>query len=374
MSHEIRTPLTAILGCADILVRDAREAENREMAEMIRNQGELLTGILNDVLDLSKIEAGKLEIRAESCSLAAIVADVRSLLEPSAREKGNEMQVVFDTPLPRAIHTDPLRLRQILINLVSNAIKFTHAGNVTIAARYNAAATRPLAISVSDTGIGIPPESLGRIFEAFRQADNSRRQRHTGSGLGLTICQRLSHMLGGEIEAQSQLERGTTMTVHLPHSGAAELVVLSVDEIAPTLAQRPSADDLPPAPRCKVLAAEDSRGIQVLLKRLLQPLVGELKIVEDGEQAIAELQASIAAGVPYDLVLMDMQMPVLDGYSATQRLREAGIATPIIALTASAMAGDREKCLAAGCNTYLSKPLDRAQLVSAIAQWAQNGS
>jgi signal transduction histidine kinase len=374
MSHEIRTPLTAILGCADILVRDAREAENREMSEMIRNQGELLTGILNDVLDLSKIEAGKLEVRSESCSLAAIIADVRSLLEPTAREKGLELVVDFQTQLPRIIHTDPLRLRQILINLVGNAIKFTHAGNVTIVARYDASQKHPLSIAVTDTGIGIPPESLGQIFEAFSQAANTRRQRHTGSGLGLTICQRLSQMLGGEIEASSELHRGTTMTVRLPHTGDGEFAWLSIDEVPPSTAQAPAASELAAAPRCKVLAAEDSRGIQVLLKRLLQPLVGELTIVEDGEQAVAELQASIAAGEPYDLVLMDMQMPVLDGYAATQRLRESGVATPIIALTASAMAGDREKCLAAGCNTYLSKPLDRALLVSAIAQWARNGS
>jgi CheY-like chemotaxis protein len=227
---------------------------------------------------------------------------------------------------------------------------------------------------VTDTGIGIPPESLGQIFEAFSQAANTRRQRHTGSGLGLTICQRLSQMLGGEIEASSELHRGTTMTVRLPHTGDGEFAWLSIDEVPPSTAQAPAASELAAAPRCKVLAAEDSRGIQVLLKRLLQPLVGELTIVEDGEQAVAELQASIAAGEPYDLVLMDMQMPVLDGYAATQRLRESGVATPIIALTASAMAGDREKCLAAGCNTYLSKPLDRALLVSAIAQWARNGS
>jgi CheY-like chemotaxis protein len=284
------------------------------------------------------------------------------------------MVAVLETEMPRVAHTDPLRLRQILLNLVGNAIKFTPAGQVTIAARYDAGEKYPLSIAVSDTGIGIPPQSLGHIFEAFSQAENSHRQRHSGTGLGLTICQRLSQMLGGEIRAESQLDRGTTMTVYLPHTGPAELAVLSVDEIAPAHAQRAAADNAAPTPRYKVLAAEDSRGIQVLLKRLLQPLVSELKIVDDGEQAVAELQASIAAGAPYDLVLMDMQMPVLDGYSATQRLRAAGVATPIIALTASAMAGDRERCLAAGCNTYLSKPLDRAQLVSAIAQWANNGS
>lgn len=363
VSHEIRTPLTAILGCAEVLHDDIKDESNRELTRLIKNQGELLLGILNDVLDLSKIEAGKIEIQEKPCSLAPIIADVRSLLEPQAEEKGISLSAKVATKMPPQIVSDPLRLRQVLLNLVGNAIKFTDEGHVTIECRYDDGWQ---VFAVHDTGIGIPQEDQTRIFDAFEQIEAGETRTAQGTGLGLAICQKLIKMLGGKLTVESTVGEGSTFEVRLPAPDAENLEWISLDAIP--LDPRKSGV-FPQQLNCRVLVADDTRSIQFLITRMLHDRVNQLTVVEDGNAALDEIRRASAAGQPYDVILMDMQMPHLDGYTATKNLRSEGIETPVIALTASAMPGDMEKCLKAGCNGYLPKPLDRAQLIEEITKW-----
>lgn len=363
MSHEIRTPLTAILGCADSLCRDLAGAEPLATARTIRSQGQLLTGILNDILDLSKIEAGKLEIHREPCSVLGILSDVCSLMEAQAHDKGLELLTYFDSMLPENIYTDQLRFRQILLNLTSNAIKFTHRGRVEIHARCDREGLmHNLTISVRDTGIGIPADRLDAIFEAFTQVDGPIARRAGGTGLGLTICQRLARMLDGELTVVSEVHRGSTFTITLP-VGTQEL--LSLDELNKRRQLKESHEAMDVVIPARILIAEDTLAIQYMLQRILTPIVDEVMVVNNGAEAVDAIVKSHKTS-PFQLVLMDMQMPIMNGYDATERLRSLGYDLPVVALTAGAMAGDRERCLAVGCTDYLSKPVGRAQLISTI--------
>jgi signal transduction histidine kinase/ActR/RegA family two-component response regulator len=371
MSHEIRTPLTAILGCADALSPRLTEDGPRQMVEMIRNQGRLLLGILNDVLDLSKIEAGKLEICREPASLPAILADVRGLMQGLADEKRLTLETVYDTPIPDRVETDPLRLRQVLINLVSNAVKFTDRGTVRIRVACDACEPEArLLLTVEDTGVGISREKLAVIFEAFQQGDAWAARRAGGTGLGLTICQRLVRLLGGEIQVTSEMRRGSRFTVVLPIGPPSHLFLQPSTEVerrdqAAATRARDSIEMLIPS---RVLIAEDTRSIQFMLQRMLDGLVNKVTVVTNGREAIDELRRAREAGKPYHVVLMDMQMPVLDGFQATEKLRADGWKTPIVALTAGAMAGDRDRCLAAGCDDYLPKPIEQQQLLAVLVK------
>ena len=367
MSHEIRTPLTAILGCADTLFGQLEEENALDLVHMIRSQGRLLLGILNDVLDLSKIEAGRLEIHHEPCSVVAVVSEVRSLMEPLAQERGLELNSSFDSLIPITICSDALRIRQILLNLVSNAIKFTEVGSVHINVSCHAESGQArLILSVRDTGIGIAPDKLEAIFEAFSQQHEVLTRKVGGTGLGLTICQRLAAMLGGRITVESRRGEGSTFTVTLPVGAADDLRFAPPEEIANQQLETAETSVGLDLSDCRMLVAEDTRGIQFLLQRMLEGMVAAVSVVSNGQEALDELQRAEAAGEPYDLVLMDMQMPVLNGFDATRQLRAEGNRTPVIALTAGAMKGDREKCLAVGCDDYLSKPFDWEQLMAVI--------
>lgn len=368
MSHEIRTPLTAILGCADSLCRDLSEPVPLATAKTIRSQSQLLTGILNDILDLSKIEAGRLEIHREPVSILKVVGEVRSLLEPQATEKNLELVTTFDSMLPETIETDPLRFRQILLNLASNAIKFTEKGKVEINVRCERSRSDPrLVISVTDTGIGIPSDRLGAIFEAFTQVDIPIVRRAGGTGLGLTICQRLTEMLDGELTVVSEVNRGSTFTISLKLESPELISLRELDQRRKLKESHESMDILIPA---RILIAEDTRAIQYMLERMLCPVVDDVVVVNNGAEAVtAVLEAQKT--IPFKLVLMDMQMPVMSGYDATAKLRELGIDIPVIALTAGAMAGDRERCLAVGCTDYVSKPISRPQLLNLIQNYCQ---
>jgi PAS domain S-box-containing protein len=370
MSHEIRTPLTAVLGCADTLFPRLEREEHREVLQMIRNQGRMLLGILNDILDLSKIEAGRLDIHEEDCSIISVISEVRSLLEPQADEKGIQLETAYATRMPALMLTDPLRVRQILMNLVGNAIKFTDTGSVTIVSRCDRSTNPPtLAIEVRDTGIGIPPELLNTVFEAFNQIQPALTRRIGGTGLGLTISQRLVRMLGGHIGVVSQVGQGTVFTVQLPITSSAPLLFEQAESLAEAADEqhrsRDSIDVMVPA---TVLVAEDTRGIQFMIRRMLEDAGATVAVVDNGERAVAEVLKAQQSGRPFDVVLMDMQMPVLTGFDATARLRAQGNKVPIIALTAAAMRGDREKCLQSGCDEYLSKPIDRHALLDAVAR------
>jgi len=367
MSHEIRTPLTAILGCADTLCQELVGEITRATAKTIRSQGHLLLGILNDILDLSKIEAGKLEIHREACNVMSVVNEVASLMESQVAEKGLRFQTHFAPPLPESIQTDPLRFRQVLLNLASNAIKYTDRGDVDIQVYTELQGSSPrLVVSVRDTGIGIPQDRLGTIFDAFTQVDVDSSRRAGGTGLGLTICQKLVSMLDGEIQVESTLNQGSTFTVSLP-APAEDLYTL--EELTQRRTQKESHDAVDILIPARVLIAEDTPAIQFMLRRMLEPVVFQVVVVDNGQEAVEAVQSADADGKPYDVVLMDMQMPVLSGYDATSQLRALGHDLPVVALTAGAMAGDRERCLASGCTEYLAKPIARDQLLAMINQF-----
>jgi PAS domain S-box-containing protein len=450
ISHEIRTPMTAILGYADLLEDDSLDpAVRAEHVRTIKRNGDHLLAIINDILDMERLNSGKLPIEAAEVPLGEIADEVVALMRVRSNDKGLPLRLELRGPLPRRIRTDPLRFKQILMNLVGNAIKFTESGEVTVAiSTTGEGGIRPmLAVEVSDSGLGIRPELLDRLFEPFTQADPTSTRRHGGSGLGLAISRRLARMLGGDLRARSVFGQGSVFTLTLPLEGASgEIERRSTprdpgDAVSPAASQhRRSAPPLPaaaaaasPAPSpprtpssIEIAAPSRSRGIDAMLATMLadpngllgaaspprppaatpsesptpppaaagpRPLAGcrvllvedgpdnrrllslhlarggaEVLLAEDGQQAVDRLRRDgLDRGC--DLVVMDMQMPGLDGYEATRQLRRIGFRRPIIALTAHASTTDREKCLACGCDDYASKPIDAKAFIALCRQW-----
>ena len=364
MSHEIRTPMTAILGYADLLMaREWSPAERREHLEVIHRNGKNLLTIINDILDLSKIEAEQVELELKECSPAEVVEEVRSLLQIRANDKNLGLDVGYAYPLPRMIRTDPVRLRQILVNLVSNAIKFSEKGGVKIRVAY---ADRRMRFEIDDTGIGISEKEIARLFQPFTQADTSPTRRFGGTGLGLHISQRLATMLGGQIEVQSQPGVGSTFILTID-TGLLEDVEM---ETTTTFVkeEKPAKAGRKPRLSGRILLAEDVKEVRTLVRMTLEALGVEVDLAEDGRAAVKQASASRAEGKPYDLILMDMQMPTMNGYEATRHLRQDGWRGPIIALTAHAMSDDRAKCLEAGCDGYISKPMTEEELFGTLAR------
>lgn len=376
MSHEIRTPLTAILGFTENLLLDPSleqgPPERVDALQTIQRNGKYLLELINDILDLSKIEAGKLEVERIACSPVQIVADVVSLMRVRAAAKNLPLNARFAGKTPATIHTDPVRLRQILINLIGNAIKFTEAGEVRVEARLVQGQGRPpmLQIDVIDTGIGLSAEHVSRLFQPFSQADSSTTRKYGGTGLGLAISKRLAEMLGGDITLQSTLGQGSTFSVTVAVGDLTGVPMLESPSME-AVASRPtsSATPLPVIPLpCRVLLAEDGPDNQRLIRFILEKAGAQVTIVENGQEAVEVALAGRDRNEPFDLILMDMQMPVMDGYTATTRLREAGYAGLIVALTAHAMEGDDLKCRDAGCDAYLTKPIERAKFLGTIAR------
>jgi signal transduction histidine kinase/CheY-like chemotaxis protein/HPt (histidine-containing phosphotransfer) domain-containing protein len=361
MSHEIRTPITAILGFGELL-QDAELSpkERADHVHVIQRSAKHLLGLIDDILDLSKIEADKMEMERVPCSPRRTIVDVVSLLRVPALEKSLSLRVVYATAMPATIQCDPTRLRQILMNLVSNAIKFTSKGGVTLTLRCSdpSGPSPRLAFEIVDTGRGIAHDKLQHVFEPFSQADASTTRKFGGTGLGLTISSRLAQALGGSLTLASELGVGSTFTLDVP-TGALTGV--------PMLADEEEAGNSDPTPAKvafaglagRVLLAEDGPDNQALISAYLRRAGASVIVAENGRIAVDRALAARVAGVPFDLILMDMQMPELDGYGATQTLRDAGYTGPIVALTAHAMVGDRERCIAAGCSDYLVKPIVR---------------
>jgi signal transduction histidine kinase/ActR/RegA family two-component response regulator len=374
MSHEIRTPMAAILGFADVLLEHPDSSEAQDAAITIKRNGEHLLEIINDILDLSKIEAGRLRIERIPCSPCRVVADVAAMMQHRASAKDLRLAVEYQTPLPRMITCDALRLRQILTNLVGNAIKFTELGTVRIVVRLvEEGRTSSLEIDVIDTGIGIPPERLDRLFDPFLQADMSTTRTFGGTGLGLTISRRLAQMLHGDIRVESELGNGSTFTLSLRLGNLLGAPMFtSPDEIDDVQHGEEEDEDAHVENlNLRVLLAEDSPDNQRLIAFVLQKAGADVTIVENGVLAVAALETAARRKNPFDLVLMDMQMPVMDGYQATREIRARDYPLPVIALTADAMEGQRQKCLAAGCSDYLTKPIDRRKLLKALANHAR---
>jgi PAS domain S-box-containing protein len=373
MSHEIRTPMTAILGYADLMLDPQQTQSDRlDNLHRLRRSGQHLLMLLNDILDLSKIEAGRMTVERIACSPCKTVAEVTSMLRGRAIEKGLNLDVEFDGPIPATIATDPMRLRQILMNLIGNAIKFTPAGQVRIVVRWQQDADgRPrLRFSVIDTGIGLSEEQKARLFQPFIQADNSTTRRFGGTGLGLTISQRLADMLGGRIEVESAPGRGSNFTLVVdPGSLAGVQMITNAHEVMASAMNETAARAQTPRLSGRVLLVEDGPDNQRIIRAFLEMEGLTVEVAENGRIAADRATAEADAGRPFDLILMDMQMPELDGYAATGILRSRGYRRPIVALTAHAMESDRTKCLAAGCDDFASKPIEREQLIAVIAKY-----
>jgi PAS domain S-box-containing protein len=383
MSHEIRTPMTAILGFAEVLLQDLQQPDMLEAAKTIQRNGKHLLGIINDVLDLSKIEAGKLRVEQIQCSPHQIVAEVASLMRVRADAKGLPLVVECCGPTPETITTDPTRLRQILVNLISNAIKFTAAGSVRVVTRLveDGGPDARLRFDVIDTGIGITPEQTGRLFDPFTQGDTSTSRQFGGSGLGLAISRQLARLLGGEITVTSTPGAGSTFSLTIaagPLRGMRLVEHPGEAAAAGKPSQRTAARSQLKLD-CRILLAEDGPDNQRLISLLLRRAGADVTIAPNGQEALEKALAGSAGREsgrrnrcdPFDVILMDMQMPLMDGYEATRRLRAAGYAGPIIALTAHAMSDDRQKCVDAGCDDYLPKPIDRQRLLKMVTKHAR---
>jgi two-component system, sensor histidine kinase len=345
MSHEMRTPLHGILGLTRMLRKEGAitpEKKPEEQLQLIERAGEHLLTLINDILDFSKLEAGQVRLSPQVFDLAALIDDVVSLSVPGAFQSGLALTTRLHMPRPCFVRGDPSRLRQVLHNLIGNALKFTEAGAVTVVAKHRGSRTR---IAVHDTGVGIPAEELPRIFDAFHQADSSFTRRYGGTGLGLTIARELARAMGGDLVCTSQQGRGScfTVTVELPEAPS------------PAPAAAGHAEERVPL-QGHVLLAEDNPVNALVAEAALKNMGLTVELVEDGLQAVASFRAS-----PPDLVLLDCQMPVMDGFEAARRIREhegeQGLPrTPVVALTANALQGDREQSLAAGMDDHLAKP------------------
>lgn len=372
MSHEIRAPLTAILGFTDLLLEDESlegAASGRiEAIKTIQRNGRRLLEVISDIRDLSKIEAGKHDLDLQACSPWKIVSEVMDAMKVRADAKGLRLSVEYQRNVPLKITSDPIRLRQILVTLIGNAIKFTEKGSVRVVVQPDSACddVGKLRFDIIDTGIGIAPDHIPMLFQPFSQVDVSASRCCGGTGLELAISKRLAEMLKGDITVASLPGEGTSFS-------------LSIGTGLPAEARRPQHSTEPSEPRttakcdlpalnCRILLAEDGPDNQWLISRVLRKAGAEVSVVEDGEQAVEQALGSEEAGGAFDLVLMDVRMPVLDGYEATRALRAKGYRGPIVALTACAMKDDRQRCLYAGCDDYLTKPIDRRKLLETVAR------
>ena len=364
MSHEIRTPMAAILGFAQMLqLKSPEECAQIGCVQIIQRNASHLLELVNDILDLSKVEAGQMKVECISCDLPLLFAEIISLMRPRATEKGLEFGVTFHGPIPKLILSDPLRLRQILVNLLGNAVKFTEIGRIALRITDEGAGGPNiiLRVDVIDSGIGITAEQSQRLFLPFTQADASITRKFQGTGLGLAISRQLANLLGGDVTASSQPGLGSkfTMKVNGGPSTAVELLEHLTEATLPSNLSQNTQSNIQLHGR--ILLVEDGADNQRLLRMQLSNAGALVTSASDGRIAV-----DLATRERFDLILMDMQMPVMDGYAATMELRRRGLKIPIIALTAYAMAEDREKCLASGCTAYLSKPIAEEKLLNSV--------
>jgi PAS domain S-box-containing protein len=370
MSHEIRTPMNAILGFTEVLRRgfDGSESERQDYLETIHGSGQHLLNLINDILDLSKVEAGKLDVERVRCSPIQVVAEVVTMLSVRAKQKGITLESELESGLPETILSDPTRLRQILMNLVGNAIKFTETGSVKIALRLKSDSVESrLVIDVIDSGIGIAPEAVSKIFDPFTQADTSITRRFGGTGLGLAICRRFADLLGGELSVESVLGVGSTFRLTLPTGPLDGVRILDVKSAVQSLRERTSGSrGAVKLPSARILVVDDGAENRKLVELVLRRAGVQVQSATNGAQAV-ELTTGPDA-TRFDIVLMDVQMPVMDGYTAVRTMRQRGVTVPVFALTAHAMKGTEEQCRQAGYSGYLPKPLDLDGLLHMLAQ------
>ncbi|WP_417378177.1 response regulator [Gimesia sp.] len=378
MSHEIRTPMTAIVGYSEVLKESTSQAEQHDLIEIIQRNGDHLLQLVNDILDISKIELGQYEVREEECSPVKVLQEVMTAYQPKAVEKGLQLLTNIQETIPVVIQSDPARLKQVLENLVSNAIKFTDNGFVRLEIR---AISQPnherlLQFNIADTGIGISQEILKHIYDPFIQADSSSSRAYSGTGLGLTLTHKLVQLLGGKLTVQSSVNQGSVFSV-----------TLNVGNITSQMRQTGRRPDLscnktlsqtapgvrvgrdPTGMKGRVLLVDDTHEIRRLFNYMLSKMGLDVVTASNGREAIELIQDAENQGEPHDLILMDMQMPVMDGYEATRFLRSQNHQVPVIAITAHTLIADREKCIAAGCSDYLGKPVKYDVLTEMVSRY-----
>ena len=363
LSHELRTPLTAILGYTDLLSVQTEEIQTRDYVNIIRRNGNYLLSLLNDVLDLSKIEAGKLDTHLEPVNINELLSNIFNLMNVKAGEKNIEFVIESAQNIPEIFIADATRLQQILINIIGNAIKFTDAGKVCV--RVEATLINDqcaLSFHIEDTGIGIESSQLARLFKPFEQIRSSAQRGELGTGLGLAISQQLAERLGGHIRASSEAGVGSQFTLELLGAlpDATDWLPLSIQ--AEHAAPEPALTEI----NASILIVDDLEEIRNLLGHIISRYGANVEFAQNGLEAIALAKAARGRGNDFDLILMDMQMPMMDGLEATRQLRSQNFQQPIIALTAQTMLGEKERCLAAGCDEHLGKPILERHLISAI--------
>ncbi len=367
MSHEIRTPLTSIIGFAELLLEPDIKAFNApEALQTIIRNGRHLLGVINDILDLAKIEMRQVDVERIEVPVPRLLRDIKALVASRAAERSLELKVVAHFPIPAVLHSDPVRLKQILLNLCSNAIKFTPKGSVTLELHYSAPHRR-MVFRIVDTGIGMSPQQVAKLFQPFVQADTSTTRKFGGTGLGLTISQQLAALIGGRIRVKSEPGRGSRFDLQLDIPESARdvpMLLADGDLIAHTRADFTVTQIVVPDLSGRVLLAEDGVDNQRLLSAFLKRAGVSATIVNNGREAV-----DAALREDFDLILMDVQMPEMDGVSATRKLREAGYGGPIVALTANVMKADIQRCRDAGCNDVLAKPVDRERFYEVLMQF-----
>lgn len=369
MSHEIRTPMTAILGYTDMLAdgHDLTELQRAETVATIQRSGAHLLSIINDILDFIQLDQEGVVIEAATCPIARTLREVSTSHAAAACEKGLSFELSVEGLGERVVMTNSARVKQVVDNLLSNAVKFTSRGSVSMRATISASPTgaSELIISVVDSGIGVSADVRQRIFDPFTQADGSMSRHFGGTGLGLAISSRIVAKMNGTIRVESEPDKGTTFTVTLP---VTVVNTALAGDREPGAVSAGESSHLRPLQGIRVLVAEDGPDNQRLIAMHLRKAGAEVVIVQDGQAAIEACHAS--GSEPFDLVLMDMMMPVLDGYSAAKQLKSESIRIPIVALTANALPNDRRRCLDAGCDDYFTKPLTRNSLVAVCLKWS----